>query len=151
VEAALGTGLPTDFKEFTELYGTVKICNYLCVHTPFPVRPEYAAFLRSLSAEYDAVAGGRDHVPYPDFPAPGGLLGITGTDSGDVLSWITAGGPDEWGVFFWHWPGLDVYPYPRTTLTGFLVRTLRQDPALFPHALPETFFSPDSRGLVVTD
>lgn len=58
VEAALGTRLPTDFKEFTNAYGSVKICNYLVLHTPFPFQPDYAGFLMSLSQEYDNVVGG---------------------------------------------------------------------------------------------
>jgi hypothetical protein len=35
VEAALGTGLPSDFKAFTELYGSGTIDDFLYLFNPF--------------------------------------------------------------------------------------------------------------------
>lgn len=151
VEAALNTALPDDFKEFTEAYGSVKICNYLVIHTPFPFKEEYSTFLGSLSQEYDSVVGGRDKILLSEFPEPGGLLGIGGTDSADVISWITKGQPNEWGIFFWKWPGTDVFTFEQLNLTGFLVDLVSMRSPLFPLLMPEPFFSPEKRGIIVTN
>ncbi len=150
VEQLIGTSLPQDFKDFTARYGTVKICNYLNIHTPFPLSATYALFLHSLSDEYDAVVGGREHIPYPAFPAPGGLLAIGTTDSADVISWITDGNPDEWGVFFWKWPGLETVAYRQLNLTAFLLELVTLKSSLFPAQMPVTFFSQEQRSIVQT-
>ncbi len=88
VEFELGTRLPSDFMDFTEVYGVVEICDNLWFHTPFFYVGEdsYSPLLRgkercrdlilSRLRQMDAVVGGREHVPFPNYPKPGGLLPI---------------------------------------------------------------------------
>ena len=150
VESSLGIALPSDYKEFTKSYGSVKICNYLIIHTAFPWSDECKEFLLTLNQEYDAVVNGRSNIPYPDFPATGGLLPFGGTDSADIFSWITEGSPDDWGIFVWKFPGLKTYTFKNLNLSGFLVDLVSMRSPLFPKDMPPTFFSPERRGLVVT-
>ena len=148
----MGTRLPRDFKEFTEVYGSVKMCNYLWVEAPFPVRDGYPKdLLRIAAAEYDGVVGGRANIPFLEFPEPGGLLPAARTDSADVISWITEGDPDEWGIFLWSWPGLKAVTMKDMNLSAFLVDLVSMRSPLFPEFFPETFFSPEQRRLIVSD
>lgn len=151
VEADLGTALPSDYKEFTERYGTVKICDYFVVHTAFPWKEDFKQFLLTYHRQYDKVVMGRSKIPYPDYPAAGGLLPFAGTDSADVFSWITEGPPDEWGIFMWSYPGRTTFTFKELNLSGLLVDLLSMRSPLFPEEMPPTFFSEESRGLIVTD
>lgn len=90
-------------------------------------------------------------IAYPTFPDAGGLLAIGGTDSADVISWITVGDPDNWGIFFWNWPGEQAFTFRDLNLTGFLVELASMKSSLFPECMPPSFFSPEKRGVVVTD
>lgn len=151
VESALNTRLPGDFKEFTSIYGSVKICNWLFFHTPFPFNKDYPTFLRSLCNQFDEVLGGRENVPFPNFPSPGGLLPIGATDNADVISWITEGdNPDAWGVFFWAFPGIDTFTFRERNLTGVLLDIVNLTSPLFPTAMPVDFFSVENRRVDVT-
>lgn len=151
VATDIGIELPRDFKDFTELYGSVKFCDYLFVHTPFPWSQRARSFRLDIGREYDAIPGGRTNVPYPDFPNTGGLLVAGATDNGDLFSWITEGDPDEWGIFFWVFPGLHAFTFRDLNLTGFLAEILSLRSPLFPDHLPEYFFGSDQRHLIVTD
>lgn len=151
VESSLGTRLPRDYKEFTELYGTVKICNYLVIHTAFPWDTAFKDFLLSQSGQYDAVVNGRARVCHPDFPKLGGLLGIAGTDNGDIISWITEGDPDEWGIFVWIFPGIETFAFEDHNLSSLLLSIVDMSSPLFPDHLPDTFFLPENRNLFVTN
>jgi hypothetical protein len=151
VERALGTKLPSDYKQFTELYGTVKICNYLVIHTAFPWSEESLEFRLTLNQEYDAVVDGRENIPFADYPTQGGLLPFGGTDSGSIFSWITEGDPDDWGVFAWIFPGEPVYTLRSVNLSMFLVDLLSESSPLFPDNMPMNFFSPENRRLLITN
>lgn len=40
-------------------------------------------------------------VPYPTWPAPGGLLNVGLTDFNDRLFWLTHGEPSDWYIVLW--------------------------------------------------
>jgi hypothetical protein len=71
VEAALGTGLPSDFKAFTELYGSGKVDDFLYLFNPFTQGPD-----GNLLVERDRVLAGYrqtrarfpDRLAWPPFP-----------------------------------------------------------------------------------
>lgn len=156
VEAEVGCTLPDDFKEFTEIYGCVSISGCLWLHSPFyyvgegafqPLlghKQSYIELLMSALKSMDEVVDGRANVPFPDFPAPRGLLPIGATDNGDVIAWITDGEPNNWGTFFWAFPGLNTFSFPALSLTGLLLEIATQKSPLFPSALGPTFFSPEN-------
>jgi hypothetical protein len=101
IEGALGTGLPSDFKAFTELYGSGKVDDFLYLFNPFADRQD-----GSLLFEKDRVLEGYrqtrarypERLPLPAFPEPGGVLPLGRTDNGDELYWVTQGQPDQWPV-----------------------------------------------------
>jgi hypothetical protein len=122
VEAALGTGLPGDFKSFTERYGSGKVDDFLYLFNPFAAGQD-----GNLLAEKDRVLAGYrqtrarfpQRLPLPPFPDPGGVLPLGRTDNGDELYWVTDGAPDDWPVALLEArAGLqEVYRMP---VTGFL-------------------------------
>jgi len=154
VETELGTSLPDDFKSFIEVYGTVIICNSLWFHNPFHYvgrdapgareTPSYLALLLSRFDEMDAVVDGWEHVPFPQFPEQGGLLPIGATDNGDILCWITDGSANEWGTFFWSFPGLKTFTLWETSLTQMLLDLWNGSSPLIPNALPSSRFEKEN-------
>jgi hypothetical protein len=157
VEAEVGTRLPADFKDFIETYGAVVICDMLWLITPFyyigesayvPLLGEkktYRELLLSCLREMDAVVGGRDNVPWPDYPERGGLLPIGGTQDAGMLAWITDGEPDEWGTFFWAFAGIETFCFPDRNVTGFLLDLLSLNSPLFPSVFNLDDFSTENR------
>src|SRR5829696_7595805 len=101
IEAALGTGLPGDFKAFTELYGSGMVDDFLYLFNPFAAGED-----GNLLVETDRVLDGYrqtrarfpDRLPLPPFPDEGGVLPVGRTDNGDELYWVTEGDPDDWPV-----------------------------------------------------
>lgn len=105
VEAALGLGLPADYKALVSRYG-LGLFHDVTVLTPFDTHPEGWANLlavgRDLLDDYGPL---RDEFPedfaYPLFPEPGGLLPWAGDGNGARMCWLTSGPPDQWPVVVW--------------------------------------------------
>jgi hypothetical protein len=90
VEAALGTGLPEDFKAFTELYGSGKVDDFLYLFNPFAEGQDGNLLFekdRVLAAYAETRAKFPARLPLPPF-----------TDNGDELFWVTRGDPGDWPV-----------------------------------------------------
>jgi hypothetical protein len=101
VEAALGTGLPSDFTAFTERYGSGKVDDILYLFNPFTRGPDGNQLIekdRVLAGYRQTRARFPDRLPWPPFPEPGGVLPLGRTDNGDELYWVTQGQPDQWPV-----------------------------------------------------
>jgi hypothetical protein len=149
VERILGTSLPCDFKDFTEVYGSVEICHWLWFHTPFAFDPQELRdlLLTSLArlGQFDSEVSRRADIAYPDYPSPGGLLPIGTTEDGDVIAWITEGAPEEWGTFFWFRPGIKTFPFGNLSVTGFLLDLLSLKSPLFSAGLDPGPFSAENR------
>ncbi len=157
VEAELGTPLPHDFMDFIEVYGAVGICNVLWLHDPFyfvgknayiPLTSKKLSFLEVINEgleELGSVSGGRDNVPFPDFPEPGGLLPCGATNNGDLVFWITQGTPDDWGVFFWRFGGHRTFIMKDSNITDFLLGLLTLASPVIPEGLAREWFEPENR------
>jgi hypothetical protein len=122
VEATLGTGLPSDFKGFTELYGSGKIDDFLYLFNPFAQGQDgnlLAERDRVLAAYRQTRARFPERLTLPPFPEPGGVLPLGRTDNGDELYWVTQGQPDGWPVALLASRAAlqEVHPMP---VTGFL-------------------------------
>ena len=101
VEAALGTGLPSDFKAFIERYGSGVVDDFLYLFNPFTQGQDgnlLAEKDRVLAAYRQTRARFPDRLPLPPFPDEGGVLPLGRTDNGDELYWVTQGQPDRWPV-----------------------------------------------------
>jgi hypothetical protein len=151
-ERDLGLRLPEDFKQFTSLYGTVKICNYLWVYNPFAYASHYRSFrdfMIALNASYEEAPHGREHIPFPVYPESGGLFPVIGTDNSDIISWIPEGEPDTWRLFAWFYPGNETV-IMESTVTQCLLDLLTLKSPLLPEHIPDDFFLPENRRLIVT-
>jgi hypothetical protein len=101
VEATLGTGLPSDFKAFTERYGSGTVDDFLSLFNPFAAGQDGNLLVekdRVVAAYRQTRARFPDRLPLPPFPEPGGVLPLGRTDNGDELYWVTEGHPDDWPV-----------------------------------------------------
>ncbi|WP_309646738.1 SMI1/KNR4 family protein [Phenylobacterium sp.] len=136
IEAELGTVLPQDYKNFVRLYGNGSFMEFLCVHTPTSgsiyvrLAPEVRTICKNLLIE--------DDLPYPLWPAPGGLLPLGKTDFGDYLFWLPRGPPADWKIVVWG-RGLGQFEVFDCDLTDFLAGLAIGDmiPEDFPsHMLP---------------
>jgi hypothetical protein len=122
VEAALGTGLPADFKAFTELYGSGTVDDFLYLFNPFTAGEDGNLLVekdRVLAAYHQTRARFPERLALPPFPEEGGVLPLGRTDNGDELYWVTDGQPDGWPVVLLESRAAlqEVHPMP---VTGFL-------------------------------
>ena len=88
VERGLGTGLPGDFKAFTELYGSGKMDDFLFLFNPFTAGQDGNLLVekdRVLTAYRQTRARFPDRLPLPAFPEPGKMLPLGRTDNDDEL------------------------------------------------------------------
>ncbi|WP_201009266.1 SMI1/KNR4 family protein [Kitasatospora sp. Root187] len=103
VEAALGLGLPADFKDLIERYGSGLFVDFIAPLTPFGGRNLLVESARQLlDGERSFRRSNPDKCPYPFHPEPGGLLPWAGVDNGARLCWLTEGEPDSWTVVAWN-------------------------------------------------
>jgi hypothetical protein len=101
VQAALGTGLPEDFKAFTELYGSGKVDDFLYLFNPFAPGQDGNLLYekdRVLAAYAETRQKFPARLPLPPFPEDGGVLPLGRSDNGDELYWVTEGDPGDWPV-----------------------------------------------------
>jgi hypothetical protein len=122
---ALGTGLPSDFKAFTELYGSGMVDDFLYLFNPSAAGED-----GNLLFEKDRVLAGYrqtrakypERLPLPPFPQEGGVLPLGRTDNGDELYWVTEGDPDGWPVALLESRAAlqEVHPMPVTGLLATL-------------------------------
>jgi len=100
IEGKLGTGLPDDYKEFIQTYGTGKVDDFLYVFTPFSVNENLNLFdqLKLQSDVLVELKSYGENVPYKIFPEVEGVIPFAITDNGDVLFWKTSTEPNDWTV-----------------------------------------------------
>ncbi|WP_304190702.1 SMI1/KNR4 family protein [Phenylobacterium aquaticum] len=99
IEADLGTALPQDYKDYVRIYGNGAVLQYIGIYIPGARDPRVR-----LEANIPLVCNGfrgLDHVPYPWWPAAGGLIPFGLTGAGDYLFWLSRGDPDDWPVVVW--------------------------------------------------
>jgi hypothetical protein len=125
VEAALGTQLPSDFKAFTELYGSGMVDDFLYLFNPFAAGQDGNLLVekdRVLAAYRQTRARFPDRLSLPPFPEEGGVLPLGRTENGDELYWVTKRDPDDWPVALLESRAtlLEVHPMPVTGLLAAL-------------------------------
>lgn len=103
IESALGTGLPIDYKEYINLYGTGELGGMIWVYNPFSESRHGQNLLVRLSEVLGSwratrMRFGEEACPYPLYPEPDGLLPWGHVDTGAELFWQTSGDPAQWTV-----------------------------------------------------
>lgn len=142
-QEALGTLLPSDYKQFVAKYGTGYIGRFIWILNPIANEP----YLRLIDFGRRFLSG-LDQVQrkYPGddnlllYPASGGILPFGKTDNGDTLFWWTEGLPETWhtGVIGARAPETFRFPGPCTT---FLAKVLNG--SLLCNRFPRDFPQPD--------
>lgn len=113
--AEIGLQFPTDYREFIDLYGSIKINDELYIWSP-SIRPNepgwpggFPGFIYNtthgigdyLAGVYEE--GDLRECPYPVFPMPGGLLAWANNPNVDHCFWLTGGSdPDKWPIAIWY-------------------------------------------------
>lgn len=140
-EAKLGTSLPTDYKEFINLFGTGKIDNFLWIFNPFS-QNENLNLEAQLHTQLTALSELQTYgeiLPYRLFPEQDGIFPFASTENGDILFWQTKGMPDEWTVVVneARSPEWEMFAM---TMSEFLLKTLKRQihPKAFPSAFPSS-------------
>ena len=140
VEAELGLALPPDYKAFAQTYGAGQIGRGLIIQTPFfwtaagrDVRHEWENW---ASMYHDFAEYGGLVVPYPVFPAPGGLLPFGSLADVNFLNWLTVGQPDEW-PFVYYDRDDGFFEVKGLTAVGFILEAVtRRSPQLCTSTAP---------------
>lgn len=103
-EQDLGTGLPDDYKEFINTYGSGMISELpIMIYNPFadsigfPLK-EGVYGHHGIMFAYQTLIDDEFDFGYDLFPEPGGLLPFGATGVGDYLNWKTGGDPNSWHV-----------------------------------------------------
>ena len=98
VERKFGVELPQDYKNFIDSYGGGKIAEFISIFSPFSENININ-IINQLNRQSDVLlelASSGEALPYPVFPANGGIFPVGMTDNGDVIYWRT--GEARWGV-----------------------------------------------------
>ncbi|MBI1259274.1 MAG: hypothetical protein GC204_17550 [Chloroflexi bacterium] len=123
VEAMLSTTLPEDYKQFIGNFGSGWLGGFLFVWNPFA-----SAFYMNFETRYVWKLGSLEGepLPYPLYPASGGLLPFAATKDGDTLFWVTQAQPDHWTIFILPARGsADDYDEYAMDFTTFLCKLLK--------------------------
>lgn len=102
-EAAVGTRLPADYREYVHWFGPGDFDEYLIVCVP-GVENSNTELAARLAKERHGARVQADIAPrakprIPLFPEPGGWLPWGFTTGGDGLYWVTSGAdPDRWTI-----------------------------------------------------
>ncbi|MQS15922.1 hypothetical protein F7Q99_27620 [Streptomyces kaniharaensis] len=111
---AIGIGLPSDYREFIDVFGAGEIRGDLGILDPLPrpggvnVADGISRMVRrtteDIGLEFRAMREESfDLCPYQVYPEAGGLLMWAGNYNGDICFWLTEGAdPDRWPVIVWH-------------------------------------------------
>ncbi|GAB3035556.1 hypothetical protein GCM10011376_18630 [Nocardioides flavus (ex Wang et al. 2016)] len=101
VEAWLGTGLPTDYRDMADRFGSLFVGDWLWVHAPVRLA-DHPSFDKELAGVRSEARDACDAsgLPAPGFhPKKGGLLPFGSGRGGEGLFWdTTAPDPDAWPV-----------------------------------------------------
>jgi hypothetical protein len=131
-EAKLGTGLPSDYKEFVTHYGTGLFADFFIVYnllardTVFGLIPNATKELAMIRLRnYKTIFG--DDFPYGIFPDKPGLLPWGKDENGGTYCWLTAGKSDSWPVVHIAGrPGKGDWQQFRLTMSGYLLKVLKK-------------------------
>jgi hypothetical protein len=129
VEKKLGTKLPSDYLEFSSIYGTGMIADpgrlRLTVFNPCAKAYESQFKTHCDIFQESKEMEGDDYVPYDIFPNSPGLFPWASDDNGNTVFWLTKGPPDKWKTVFYPHSGYKQwFEYPES-MTEFLLKAIQ--------------------------
>lgn len=130
IETAIAVGLPRDYKQFVELFGSGLFAGFVRVFNAFDSGPysnleacilRVSEDLRQQREDY-----GEERIPYDVYPLRPGLMPWGNDENGNELQWHTKGRPDEWSVVVLEGRGgrWQEFPY---SMTEFLSKALTKE------------------------
>ncbi|HKP51973.1 MAG TPA: SMI1/KNR4 family protein [Chloroflexia bacterium] len=139
IENSLGTALPTDYKEYINLYGTGELGGMIWIYNAFSNSPTLNLLIQAREVldiwrETRSMFG--EECPYPLYPEPNGLLPWGHVDTGAELFWQTSGSPDQWSVVVNESRGPEFQKFEES-MSGFLTSLFagRLKSAVLPRSL----------------
>jgi hypothetical protein len=150
VERALGVGLPSDYKNFIDHYGSGCICpadaqfGSIIIYNLRAV-PDVVSWVSALSRRYERDREVGYESPYTYYPQVDGLLGWATTPSGDFFNWQMKGTTDKWGVVFYHCSTAKFIALGKQNFARVLVDLLRGKSSLIPRQFNASGFAPPCR------
>lgn len=121
IEKKLGVNLPTDYKEFIDLFGAGIIDDFILVFSPFSENENMNFFIQQdLNNEaYSTLKESHpNEFPYQIFTKKSGLLPWGRTENGDILNWIVDMNLDEWPILIYD--GYGDYFECQNSMTNFI-------------------------------
>jgi hypothetical protein len=111
----LGAHLPQDYKDFIDFYGGGKIAGFISIFSPFSenINLNVINQFSQQSGVLRELASSGEVLPYPAFPAVGGIIPVGMTDNGDVI--YCRAGEAKWSVVVneARGPEWEAYDFPR--------------------------------------
>jgi len=100
IEVALGTALPSDYKDFARLYGSGDILDFVHVMTPRTADggAGFARWVGEICRDWGHMERETSTVYWPN---PGGLLPFGRSIDGDHFFWQTSGPLEAWRIATW--------------------------------------------------
>jgi hypothetical protein len=144
-EAELGLRVPTDFKQLTSRFPSGMFSAFFELFSPVPLPNGRSPFVVEFTEMLRLMSGW--DVPYPVYPAEGGLVPWGRTVEGHTLCWLpTTADPDGWQVVLLSDDFAETEVY-QGTATAFLLDALtgRFTHEFFEEALAgePVYFGPD--------
>jgi hypothetical protein len=138
VTRQLGTELPTDYKEFIDIFGGGSVDGYLWVLEPDCANPGYD-LLDSVTERAEALEylwSSSEEKPARLTEAGARLIAWASTDNGEFAYWLARPGqhPDDWTVMIneargecWEHFDMGFARFLRSTLTGVVTSEILTD------------------------
>jgi hypothetical protein len=123
VEQALKTKLPSDYKNYINIFGTGCLFDFIWVFNPFSKNSNlnlYSQIKLQLDAIIILEKEFDERCPYPIYPVMGGLLPWGITNNGDIMFWFTKGEPNFWTTAIHESRG-SKYETFEASLTNFII------------------------------
>lgn len=152
IEELLGVGLPADYKQFINVFGTGEIGEFLLPFNPFS-KNENLNLLEQIKRRLDFMrkmieSFGEKECPYPLYPHPSGLLPWGCTGNGDMLFWLMDADVNNWAIVVYA-PHDELFEHYKESMTSFLEKLITGD--IVSQPIPNDFINKESLFLSIDD
>ena len=150
VESELGLGLPNDYKQFIDRYGSGCILaadaeGASIISYNLRGVPDVVGWVSAAARRYDDDRKAGYQHPFAPYPQAGGLLAWATTPNGDFFNWRTEGEPSDWDIVFYDCSSAPMILLEGQDFARVLFDLLRQESSLMPRPIPVEDFAPPCR------